>query len=86
MILAGLLSTMNVWVDKVSDIYLSLNDFYMVGFMTGWMLLFMGLWYGYSKGALVGLLLVLGFFVVIRTQAFVNQTQFLRGMIPWPLR
>ncbi len=82
MILAGFLSTMNVWVDKVSHMYLSLNDVYMVGLMTGWMLLFMGLWYGYGKGTLVGLLLVLGFFVAIRTQAFVDQTQFLRGMIP----
>jgi len=28
MILAGLLSSMNVWVDKLSDIRLHLNDIY----------------------------------------------------------
>ena len=30
MIVAGALSTMNVWVDKISDIRFSLNDLYMI--------------------------------------------------------
>jgi hypothetical protein len=30
MIVAGALSTMNVWVDKISDIRFSLNDVYMI--------------------------------------------------------
>jgi hypothetical protein len=30
MIFAGVLSTMNVWVDKISDIRFSLNDVYMI--------------------------------------------------------
>ncbi len=30
MIIAGALSTMNVWVDKISDIRFSLNDLYMI--------------------------------------------------------
>jgi hypothetical protein len=30
MIISGLLSTMNVWVDKISDIRLGLNDLYMI--------------------------------------------------------
>ena len=30
MIIAGSLSTMNVWVDKISDIRFSLNDLYMI--------------------------------------------------------
>ena len=38
MILAGLLSTMNMWADKIDDVRFSLNDFYMIGLMVGWML------------------------------------------------
>ena len=30
MIFAGALSTMNVWVDKISDIRFSVNDLYMI--------------------------------------------------------
>ena len=45
MILSGLLSTMNVWVDKYDDIRFSMNDVYMIMLMTGWMFLFMGLVY-----------------------------------------
>jgi hypothetical protein len=30
MIVASALSTMNVWVDKISDIRFSLNDLYMI--------------------------------------------------------
>ena len=43
MILSGLLSTMNVWADKIDDIRFSMNDVYMALLMTGWMFLFMGL-------------------------------------------
>ena len=43
MILSGLLSTMNVWVDKLDDIRFSINDAYMTLLMTGWMFFFMGL-------------------------------------------
>ena len=45
MILSGLLTTMNVWVDKVDDITFSINDAYMILLMTGWIFLFMGLIY-----------------------------------------
>jgi len=45
MILSGLLSTMNVWVDKIDDIRFSINDVYMTLLMTGWMFLFTGLIY-----------------------------------------
>ena len=37
MIIAGLLSSMNVWTDKLRDIRLHLNDIYMAILMTGWM-------------------------------------------------
>ena len=82
MILAGALSTMNVWVDSVDDIRFSLNDAYMILLMTGWMLLFMGLYYASIVPTLVGLVLVIVNIAAIRTQAFITEDQFLQGMIP----
>ena len=43
--LSGILSSMNVWVDKIEDIRFSLNDCYMALLMTGWMFLFTCLLY-----------------------------------------
>lgn len=82
MVCSGILSTMNVWADKWDDVRLSMNDLYMIGLMTGWMLLFMGVWLGYLKGALIGGLLVGLCLIGIRTQIFVSERQFLLGMIP----
>ena len=59
MILSGLLSTMNVWVDKLDDIRFSVNDAYMSLLMTGWMFLFMGLIYQEPKVFFIGLLMVI---------------------------
>jgi len=80
--LAGYASTMNVWADKWDDVRFSLNDFYMVGLMSGWMFFFMGLLTMRGGRALFGLILAVLFFVLIRTQAFVTEIQYLRGMIP----
>jgi thiol:disulfide interchange protein len=73
---------MNMWVDNWDDVRFSLNDFYMVGLMTGWMFFFMGLLTLRVGRALFGLILAVLFFVLIRTQAFVTEIQYLRGMIP----
>ena len=82
MLLSGALSTMNIWADSVDDIYFSLNDVYMIFLMTGWMFLFMGIYYRDSKVGLFGFLLTTLSFLAIRSQAFVTENQFLRGMIP----
>ena len=82
MLAAGALSTMNVWADKWEDIYFSLNDVYMILLMTGWMFLFMGLYYKDTGVGMFGFSLTVLSFYAIRTQAFVTETQFLRGMIP----
>ncbi len=82
MLLAGTLSTMNVWANSLDDIQLSLNDLYMILLMSGWMLLFMGLYDMYLAGIGVGAVLVAGSLWCIRTQAFITESQFLRGMIP----
>ncbi len=82
MLLSGLLSTMNVWVDKWDDIRFSLNDAYMTLLMTGWMFLFMGLVYRELGGALIGLLLIVINIWCIRTQFLITERQYKLGMIP----
>jgi hypothetical protein len=82
MILSGLLSTMNIWVDKVDDIRFSVNDVYMILLMTGWMFLFMGLLYREISVFFVGLSLVLVNIWCIRTQFLVSERQYKLGMIP----
>ena len=39
-LLAGTLSTMNIWVAKSDDIRFHLNDVYMILLMTSWMVFF----------------------------------------------
>lgn len=82
MILSGLLSTMNMWVDKYEDIRFSLNDAYMISLMTGWMFLFMGLFYKEFKVLVTGLTMVVISIFCIRTQFLVTQNQYKTGMIP----
>ena len=82
MILSGLLSTMNVWVDKSDDIRWSINDVYMTLLMTGWMFLFMG---AYDKEIVIficGFILVAFNLWCIRTQFMVSTEQYVLGMIP----
>ena len=82
MILSGLLSTMNVWVDKLDDIRFSINDAYMVLLMTGWMFLFMGLFYKEAKILFLGFSMVVINIWCIRTQFLVTETQYKWSMIP----
>ena len=81
-IIAGLLSTMNVWVSSTSDIRISLNDLYMAMLMTGWMFLFMGVLEKNNFITLFGIILTAGSFYAIRKQLFVDQKQYLLAMIP----
>ena len=82
MFFAGYASTMNNWIDNWDDFRFSVNDFYMVGLMTGWMLFFMGLFTLQVGKTIFGLIVVIIFFALIRTQTFVNEIQYLKGMIP----
>ena len=82
MIIAGTLSTINVWVDKISDIRFSLNDVYMILLMTGWMFFFMGIIYKHLYSFVFGFILVIANIYFIRTQCFVNEEQYKLGMIP----
>ena len=82
MILSGLLSTMNIWVDKFIDIRFSINDVYMTLLMTGWMFLFMGLIYKEKNVFYIGLSLLVVNIWAIRSQFLVTETQYKLGMIP----
>jgi len=82
MIISGLLSTMNVWADKWDDIRFSINDVYMTLLMTGWMFLFMGLYYKETTIVLIGLFIVIVNIWCIRTQFMVSTQQYIVGMIP----
>jgi hypothetical protein len=82
MILSGVLSTMNVWVDKYDDIRISINDVFMTLLMTGWMFFFMGVYYRDARVFFFGLALVLINVWCIRTQFLVSENQYKMGMIP----
>jgi hypothetical protein len=82
MILAGILTTMNVWANSIRDIRLSLNDVYMIALMTGWMILFMSLWRRNYTISFISTILVATSLYCIRTQAFITEHQFIKGMIP----
>jgi len=82
MIISGLLSTMNIWVDDISHIRLSLNDLYMILLMTGWMLFFMGVVYKEFIIIVIGFILVVLNIYLIRTQMFITEYQYKIGMIP----
>jgi hypothetical protein len=80
--LAALLSSMSIWADKLSDVRLSLNDFYMAFLMTGWMFFLEGMAISHRFYTFFGLALLILSFYVIRTQLFVNLNQYIQGMIP----
>jgi hypothetical protein len=82
MIISGLLSTMNMWVDTLEDIRFSINDVYMTLLMTGWMFLFMGLYYQDPVIICIGILMVVSNIWCIRTQFLVTPEQYILGMIP----
>lgn len=82
MLLSGILSTMNVWVDKLDDVRFSINDVYMTLLMTGWMFLFMGFFYQEISVFFIGLFLIVFNIWCIRNQFLVTETQYKLGMIP----
>lgn len=82
MILSGLLSTMNMWADKLDDVRFSVNDVYMVLLMTGWMFLFMGIVDRHMGIIFIGASLVVFNLWCIRTQFLVSEEQYKFSMIP----
>ena len=86
-IIAGLLSTMNVFVANVNDIRFHINDFYMAFLMAGWMLLLQSIIF-YDKIEnvntliLISIIIIIFTFIAIRTQFLISDDQYLNGMIP----
>jgi len=74
--------TMNVWADSMDDIRFSINDIYMALLMSGWMFLFMGLFYGTKNTIILGVSLVIVVMLCIREQFLVTESQYKYGMIP----
>lgn len=92
-LLAGFASTMNVWADQYDDVRFHINDVYMVILMVSWMIAFMipfemdTTHMNMSNNDIYGYWLIayLSAFVItylIKSQTFVNDKQFLKGMIP----
>ena len=81
-IISGLLTTMNIWIDKLDDIRFSINDLYMSSLMTGWMFLLYGIYHKISNNIVLGFILVASSFLAIRNQLFVDKYAFVGGMIP----
>ena len=82
MFVAGLLSSMNIWVDKLSDMRFHLNDIYMSLLMCGWSLVFMGIYYMHMKILFIGIIFTGLIIYCIRTQLFITEEQYIKGMIP----
>jgi len=81
-LLAGTLSTMNIWVAKRDHMRFHLNDVYMILLMTSWMVLFDSVYN--NKPIFIAMSSVAIVIVVycIRTQTFISDSQFINGMIP----
>ncbi len=82
MLFSGILSSMYVWSDKLSDIRLSINDFYMIILMISWMFFFMGLFNKDKTYIIYSTLAILLTLWAIRKQFFINKNQYFTGMIP----
>jgi len=82
MILSGLLSSMSVWVDNLSDARLSINDLYMILLMTAWMVFFMSIIHRDYTMVAISSIVIIATYYAIRKQLFVSKGQFYSGMIP----
>jgi hypothetical protein len=82
MFISGLLSSMYIWSDKISDMRISLNDIYMTSLMTAWMFLLMGIYYKMYNYILPSLIVILVTLYMIRNQSFISPSQYIKGMIP----
>ena len=82
MFISGLLSSMNMWVEKLSDMRFHLNDVYMALLMCGWSLVIMGIYYINISMLIFGVTFTIIIIYFIRNQIFIGETEYLKGMIP----
>ncbi len=81
MLLSGLCTTMNIWAKNFNDIRLSMNDVYMIFLMTSWMFFFMAILQKNINMFFISSFFILVNIIGIRYQIFVNEKQFVKGMI-----
>jgi hypothetical protein len=79
-LLSGLLATVNVWVDKVQDIHITINDLYLIFLVAGWSFLFNGLYYKINSYKIIGTLVIIISIIVIRSQVLITPSQYLKEM------
>ena len=82
MFISGLLSSMNIWAAKLSDVRFHLNDIYMALLMCGWCLVLMGIYYINPHILLIGIAATMIILYCIRNQVFIDEEQYIKGMIP----
>ncbi len=82
MVIASVITGMNMWVNSLSDVRIHLNDVYMGISMTGWMFLLMGLYYSTNNIIWIGIVTIIVSVYLIRNQVFINQEEYLLSMIP----
>ena len=82
MIIASIITGMNMWVNSLDDVRLQLNDVYMGISMTGWMFLLMGIFYSITNIIWIGLVTIIISAYLIRNQVFINEDEYLSSMIP----
>ena len=81
-VISGLLSSMYIYSDKLSDVSIGINDLYMAILMTGWMFLLMGLYNKNISYFFIGFFIVISSLYLIRKQKFVSINQYIGSMIP----
>ena len=82
MIIASVITGMNMWVNSLSDVRIHLNDVYMGISMTGWMLFLMGLLYSMEIYIWVGIVTIGISAFMIRKQVFIGEREYIDSMIP----
>ncbi len=82
MIIASVLSGMNMFVNDISDTRIQLNDIYMGILMTGWMFFFLGLLHTLTNYIWIGIVTIIVSSYLIRTQTFINENEYIDSMIP----
>jgi len=90
-LIAGLLSTMNVWTYNVNHIRFHLNDVYMALLMTSWMIVLDSIYhyndhqnndYQNNIAIIIGIISIIVLIYLIKNQVLIDDKQFINGMIP----
>ena len=81
-VLAGLLSSMNIWTSTPTHIRFHLNDIYMAILMTAWMIALHSIYNYHFQPAIISFIIIIITIYFIQHQTFITESQFMKGMIP----